>query len=207
MFRGAEIVRLRIMQTEFQHIDEARIGTDLAYRFGFVSAFIGYTQADIDAVHASAEHLAPVVGGLVDAVYDKLFSYDCTKRHFVPRQAGYDGDVPVDLASLTHDHDQIAFRKQHLQKYLVRLVTEPHDGKLLKYLDAVGRIHTPKSGSDRIAVPLWQMNALMGFVSDAVIATVMGLTIDLDQRIAIARAFNKLLWIQQDLIQRWYVDE
>jgi len=51
------------------------------------------------------------------------------------------------------------------------------------------------------------MNALMGFVSDAVIATVMGLSVDLDQRIAIARAFNKLLWIQHDLIQRWYVDE
>ncbi len=33
---------------------------------------------DIMAIHGAAEHLAPLVPSLVDAVYDKLFSYDAT---------------------------------------------------------------------------------------------------------------------------------
>ena len=60
-----------------------------------------------------------------DAVYDQLFKFDCTKRHFVPRQHGYNGDVPENIEDLALDHEQIQFRKQHLGKYLERLVTKP----------------------------------------------------------------------------------
>ncbi|MEZ6119696.1 MAG: protoglobin domain-containing protein [Pirellulaceae bacterium] len=37
--------------------------------------------------------------------------------------------------------DVIAFRKEHLARYLTKLVTEPYDGKLVTYLDFVGKIH------------------------------------------------------------------
>ena len=77
-----------------QNIDEDALETDLGYRFNYLSEFIGFDEADIQAIHDSAEHLAPIVPQLVDAVYEKLFSYDATKRHFVPKQSGYDGDVP-----------------------------------------------------------------------------------------------------------------
>ncbi len=187
-----------------QTIDEPRLETDLAYRFEYLAGFTGFGEEDVAAVHGAAPALAPLVPTLVDAVYDKLFSYDATKRHFVPRQSGYEGDVPESLEALTLDHEMIQFRKQHLGRYLERLVTKPYDGDMVKYLDLVGKIHTPKAGSDELDVPLVQMNALMGFVSDALVATVLGLGLDADTQSKTLRAFNKLLWIQNDLITRHY---
>jgi hypothetical protein len=188
-----------------QHIDEPRLESDLAYRFEYLTKFMGFGSDDIEAIHASAQHLAPLVPTLVDAVYDKLFSYDATKRHFMPRQSGYEGALPIDLESLSQDHEMIQFRKNHLARYLAALVTRPYDEKLVGYLDMVGKIHTPKAGSPELDVPLVQMNALMGFVADALIATVYSLGLPRATEIAIVRAFNKLLWLQNDLISRHYV--
>src|SRR4051812_47774174 len=121
-----------------KQIDEPRLESDLAYRFGYLTEFMGFTSDDVAAIHGAAKHLAPVVPALVDAVYDKLFSYDATKRHFVPRQAGYTGPLPASIDSLELDHAMIAFRKQHLARYLAALVTKPYDNSMLCYLDMVG---------------------------------------------------------------------
>lgn len=185
-------------------IDESRLETDVAYRFEYLTDFMGFGEEDIAAIHGAAELLAPLVPGLVDAVYDQLFNYNVTKRHFVGKQSGYDGDVPEGLDSLTVDHEMIQFRKQHLGRYLVTLVTKPYDEQMLSYLDMVGKIHTPKAGSASLDVPLVQMNALMGFVSDALLATITDLDLDRDTKIKTLRAFNKLLWLQNDLINRHY---
>lgn len=187
-----------------KHIDEAKLESDLGYRFNYISEFMGFGAEDIAAIHASAAHLAPLVPVLVDAVYDKLFSYDATKRHFVPKQSGYEGSVPQSLESLTQDHEMIKFRKQHLANYLVKLVSAPYDGKMVAYLDMVGKIHTPKAGSKDILVPLVQMDALMGFVADALVGVLMGLNLDATTTTKAVRAFTKLLWLQNDLIVRHY---
>ncbi len=189
-----------------KHIDEPRLESDLAYRFGYVAEFVGFGPDDFAAIHAAAAHLAPLVPSLVDAVYNKLHTYDSTWRHFLPRQFGYEGAVPLTLDQLTMDHPQIAYRKQHLARYLANLVTKPYDGKMLEYLDMVGKIHTPKAGSKEIDVPLVQMNALMGFVADALTATILGLGLPRDAEAKTLRAFGKLLWVQNDLINRHYQD-
>lgn len=186
------------------HIDETRLETDTGYRFGYVAGFIGFGTDDIAAIHAAAPRLAPLVPALVDAVYDKLFTYDATKRHFVPRQSGYDGPVPDSLDALTLDHPMIAFRKQHLSRYVTRLVTGSYDAKMVEYLDMVGKIHTPEAGSADLDVPLVQMNALLGFVAAALVKTVMSLGLDRQTEMTTLLAFEKLLWIQNDLISRHY---
>jgi hypothetical protein len=187
-----------------KRIDEARLESDLAYRFGYLSEFMGFGARDIEAIQAAATVLAPLVPHLVDAVYDKLHGYDATWRHFVPRQHGYGGDVPADLVHLSMDHPQIRYRKEHLARYLAGLVTKPYDSKMVAYLDRVGKIHTPQAGSPELDVPLVQMNALLGFVADALTATILGLGMDRNTEVATVRAFNKLLWIQNDLINRHY---
>ena len=187
-----------------QHINEQQLESDVAYRFGYVSGFMGFGEADIKAIHGTAPALAPLVPAIVDAVYNQLFSYDCTKRHFVPRQHGYEGDVPENMEDLTQDHEMIQFRKKHLGAYLVKLVTAPYDENLVKYLDMVGKMHTVHAGSKNLIVPLVQMNALMGFVADALNNIIFGLGLDRDTEIATIRAFSKLLWIQNDLITRHY---
>ena len=63
------------------------------------------------------------------------------------------------------------------------------------------------AGSAELDVPLVQMNALMGFVSDALTATILGIEFaDPERKGRALRAFNKLLWIQNDLITRHYQD-
>lgn len=187
-----------------QHIDEPRLENDLGYRFQYLTDFLGFTPDDIAAIHGAAPVLAPLVSGLVDAVYEKLHAYDATWRHFLPRQHGYEGEVPASLDQLTPDHEQIKFRKGHLARYLVAIVTKPYDGKMVEYLDMVGKIHTPKAGSKSINVPLVQMNALMGFVADAFHATILGLGLGRATETRTLRAFSKLLWLQNDLIVRHY---
>lgn len=186
-------------------IEEPKLESDLGYRFGYVSEFMGFGGDDIAAIHGAAPVLAPLVPSLVDAVYNKLYGYTATWRHFLPRQHGYDGPIPTKLEELTMDHPQIAFRKQHLGRYLANLVTKPYDGKMLEYLDMVGKIHTPKAGSKEIDIPLVQMNALMGFVSDALVSTILGLNLPRETEVKTLRAFNKLLWLQSDLITRHYL--
>ncbi len=187
-----------------KHIDEPRLETDLAYRFQYLAEFMGFGDEDIQTIHGGAALLAPLVPALVDAVYAKLNAYDATWRHFVPRQDGYTGSIPVKLEELTMDHPQIQFRKQHLARYLEKLVTAPYDGKLVQYLDFVGKMHTPKAGNPAIHIPLVQMNVLMGFVADAVNATILGSDLPAEAKAKAVRAFSKLLWLQNDLINRHY---
>lgn len=190
-----------------QHINEAQLESDLGYRFNYLVEFIGLNGDDLAAIHGSAPLLAPLVPGLVDAVYEKLFQYDATKRHFLPRQFGFEGTVPLSLESLSMDHELIKFRKDHLARYLAALVTREYDSKMVAYLDMVGKIHTPQAGNPDIVIPLIQMNALMGFVSDALINTIFSLQLDQATTVRTIRAFNKLLWVQNDLITRHYQNQ
>jgi hypothetical protein len=190
-----------------KRIDEARLESDLAYRFNYLGEFMGFAPDEIAAIHGAAPHLAPVVPAIVDAVYDKLQTYDATWRHFVPRQFGYEGEVPESVETLSMDHSQIQFRKQHLGRYVTKLVTAPYDGKMVSYLDAVGKMHTPQGGSPHLNVPLVQMNALMGFVADALTNIIFSLGLDRQSEVRTVRAFNKLLWLQNDLINRHYQAE
>ena len=76
----------------------------------------------------------------------------------------------------------ILFRKQHLGRYLTTLVSKPYDGKMVNYLDFVGKIHTPKAGSKELNVPLVQMNALLGFVADALTSTILSLGLERERK-------------------------
>lgn len=187
-----------------QRIDEARLDHDLAYRFEYVSGFMGFGAEDIAVITGARELLAPLVPALVDAVYEKLFGYDATMRPFLLRQNGYTGAVPASFENVTHEHELIQYRKQHLANYLARLVTGPYDAKLVEYLDTVGKMHTPAAGNPSLNVPLVHMNALLGFVADAVNATIFGFNLPAETTPKAIRAFGKLLWIQNDLINRHY---
>lgn len=187
-----------------KHIDESLLETDLLYRFEYLCDFMGFTDEDVKTIQGAAPLLAPLVPVLVDAVYNKLYSFDATWRHFVPRQDGYEGVIPTRLEDLTMDHPQIQFRKQHLGRYLEKLVTSNYDKKMIQYLDFVGQMHTPDKGSRHINVPLVQMDALMGFVADAVNAVILGADLPAEAKAKAVRAFSKLLWIQNDLIVRHY---
>ena len=175
-----------------KYIDESRLENDLGYRFNYLAEFMEFDADDIAAIHGEASLLAPRVSGLVDAVYVKLFSYDATKRHFVPPQHGYDGPLAVDVETLSLTDDVIEFRKQHLARYLAALVTRPYDAKMVQYLNVVGAMHTPARGNPDLDVPLVQMNALLGYVADALNGTILDLNLDRAIRSAHAHALQQI---------------
>lgn len=185
-------------------IDEARLDTDSQYRYEYLAEFIGFGAADAALIQAFAPHIGPRIGELVEKTYTKLLGYDATARHFVPRQHGYGGDVPEGVADLTASHPQIRFRKDHLNRYFMQLIGRSYDAKMVQYLDMVGKMHTPHAGSKAILVPLVQMNALMGLLSDAIMEAIAESPLDSAKRLQTQRAFNKLLWIQNDFITRHY---
>src|SRR5260370_37960906 len=80
----------------------------------------------------------------------------------------------------------------HLANYLERLVTGMYDSKMVSYLDFVGKIHTPRAGSKELNVPLVQMDALTGFVFDALLGALLELPLEHITKTQTIRAFNKL---------------
>ena len=79
-----------------------------------------------------------------------------------------------------------------------------YNDKMALFLDMSGKMHTPKAGNKDIDVPLVQMNALLGLLSDLLFEAILGFAMDDDTKTRTMRAFNKLLWIQNDLVTRHY---
>lgn len=185
-------------------IDEARLETDLAYRFRYLADFIEFDQADVAEVLALGPLLGPMIPHIVEKTYERLLAYDATARHFVPRQSGFVGEVPPNLGAVSGGHPQIQFRKEHLSRYFMQVLGRNCDERLAPYLDMVGKIHTRAAGNSSILVPLVQMNALMGFLADVLIELIASLPLDAAAMARSIRAFSKLLWIQNDFIARHY---
>jgi len=187
-----------------KRVDEENLEKDVNYRYQYVAEFTGFDAEDVKAIHAAAGHLAPLIPSIVERTYEKLLAYDATARHFVPRQHGYEGSLPESLELLGADHPQIQFRKEHLNRYLMHLVGHAYNDKMVAFLDMAGKMHTPKAGNKDIDVPLVQMNALLGLLSDSLLSAILGLKLDDETKGRTLRAFNKLLWIQNDLVVRHY---
>ena len=75
-------------------------------------------------------------------------------------------------------------------------------------------MHTGKAGfkhrekRPELRVEYIHMNALLGYVMDIVISAVMDMdVIDTPTKSAMIKAFNKVIWIQNDLFARHYMVE
>ncbi|KAI8364584.1 Protoglobin-domain-containing protein [Blakeslea trispora] len=188
-----------------QHIDSSKLYTDSQYRFEFVAKFMDFGEEDIKAIQAVADQIRPLVPVVVDAVYQKLFEFDVTKKHFVPKNEGFEGAAPVSLEDLTLDHPQIKFRKDFLSKYLYKILSGPHDERFLRYLDWVAKIHTDTpSKKSKINVDYIHINALMGFVESTLAGGLLSLGLERDVELKALLAFNKVLWIQNDYFAKYY---
>lgn len=160
---------------------------------------------DIKVIETVGPRLKPLIPAVVDAVYDKLYGYDITWKHFLPRNEGYQGKLVDDLDSLNPNSDQIKFRKDFLKRYLEKLFDGPYDERMLRYLDHVAKIHTdtPEKKS-RINVEYIHMNALMGYVETTLVGGVLSLNLPREEEAKALSAFNKLLWIQNDYFAKYY---
>ncbi|KIM42580.1 hypothetical protein M413DRAFT_444288 [Hebeloma cylindrosporum] len=178
-----------------QHISESSL-EHLPSRIDYLRSFIDFTSEDAAALHAAK----PVVGPLVPTVVELT---------------GYTGFAPTALTDLKQDHPQIKFRKDFLKAYLVKLVTLDYEKiESWEYLDRVGLMHTGRAGfSHRVSKPSLRVEyihcaILLGYVEDILVnAVITHPDLDLDTKNAVARAVNKVVWIQNDLFARHYIDQ
>ncbi|KAF9923529.1 hypothetical protein FBU30_006429 [Linnemannia zychae] len=190
-----------------EHIERKTLYTDPVYRFQYVAKFMGFGEEDINIIKAAGPLVKPLVPSVVDAVYTKLHSFDITwatmaKRHegFVPKEG-----IVENVAELTENAEQIKFRKDMLSKYFDRLLTNPYDERMIKYLEYVARIHTDTPGKkSKINVDLIHINALLGYVEQVLIGGIKSLNLDRDTEYKAIAAFGKLLWIQMDFFLKYY---
>ncbi|KAI5819826.1 Protoglobin-domain-containing protein [Pyronema omphalodes] len=194
------------------HISAASLN-NLSDRISYLRSFISFTPSDALAITSAAPLVAPLVPVIVEAVYDKLLSFDITAQSFVPRQTGYTGTAPSKIEDLSQEHPQIKFRKDFLAGYLKKLVTMDYEKpETWQYLDKVALMHTGAYGKgafkhrkSELRVEYIHCAILLGFVEDVVIGAVMGMEIDHAAKVQVVAAFNKLLWIQNDLFARHYI--
>ena len=197
-----------------QHISPVDLRS-IPPRISYLKRFLNFTDADGAAIQTSGQILGPLIPTVLDAVYTNLLSYDITAKAFAPRQPDYKGPAPASVQDLTLDHPQILHRKDFLKRYLVQLVSNndwDDESKLWDYMDKVGIMHTGEPGfkhrsrRPQLRVEFVHMNALLAFVEDVVVGSIMGTDeLDLATKTKTIRAWNKLLWIQNDLFARHYV--
>jgi len=185
-------------------IDEQRLEEDLGYRFEYARDFLDFDEDDVAAIRALIANLGPRVDAIVERTYEKLLAFDATARHFVVRGTGFEGPLPAGAEELSTENEQIKFRKTHLRSYLLNLLGRPYDGSMATYLDTVAKMHTPTAGNSRINVPQSQMNIFLGMLSVLLIDEISALELDRDKAIRAIRAFTKVMWIQNDFVNRHY---
>lgn len=200
---------------KIQRIDPASL-SDLTSRITYLKSFLNFTDTDGAAIQASKDVVAPAVPAILDTIYTHLLSFDITAKAFVPRQPEQSATDTVanTVEDLYLEHPTIKHRKDFLKTYLVKLVSNSNwadDSPFWSYLDKVGIMHTGEPGfkhrekRPELRVEYMHMAALLGFVQDIVIKAVMGTDLDSNTKTAVLTAFNKLLWIQNDLFARHYV--
>jgi len=102
------------MAPTMQHITAESL-EDLPSRIAYLSSFLNLTEADGEALRAAAPLVAPLIPTILNAVYEKLLSYDITAQVFVPKNTDYEGETVKSVQELTLEHPQIALRKDFLK--------------------------------------------------------------------------------------------
>ncbi|KAI8599772.1 Protoglobin-domain-containing protein [Dissophora ornata] len=193
---------------KMEHIERSKLYTDPVYRFQYVANFMDFGDDDVDAIKGAAELIKPLVPTVVDAVYRKLHTFDITWDVMAKRHEGFtpSGSKVIEKSSeLSEDADQIKFRKDMLSRYFAKLLENPYDERMIKYLEYVARIHTDTpTKKSKINVDLIHINALLGYVETVLIGGVKSLNLDRDTEYKAITAFGKLLWIQNDFFIKFY---
>lgn len=203
-----------------QHISSASL-SDLHSRQSYTQSFLSFSSADGSAVQASGPHIKPLIPTILDVIYTKLLTYDITAAAFVPKLGRSDGPdaehEPATPQQLSLDHPHIKRQMGFLRGYLLRLASNSNwepSSDVWTYMDKVAIMHTGEPGFKHrekrpdLRVEYMHMALLLGYVEDIIIGAVMSMgELEMDTKLAVVRAWNKLLWIQNDLFARHYVRE
>ena len=215
-FRQDTMATIEKVDSPMHHISSPSL-LKVSSRLSYTTSFLSFTPDDGAAINASEPLLAPLLPKILDLVYTKLLAYDITAAVFVPRQGDSreTGPAPAKAQGLSLTHSRIMRQKDFLKGYLVKILNNENwtsNSPLWEYLDKVGIAHTGLPGLKHrvhrqdLRVEYMHIGLLLGYLEEILVGIVLGLgQLDTPTKKAVLSAWNKLLWIQNDLFARHYV--
>ena len=201
--------------SSMQHIPPSTL-TSLSHRLSYTLSFLNFdSSVDGQAIARSAAYLGPLLPTVLDAVYTKLLSYDITAKAFLPPLSPSEEHATTPRAAqqlhLTHAH--ILRQKTFLKAYLLKIAINEDwspTSKLWAYMDTIAIAHTGVQRKYKVdlRVEYMHLGLLLGYVEDMLINAVMGAEKegwDTATKKQVVGAWNKILWVQNDLFARRYV--
>ncbi|MCJ1351513.1 MAG: hypothetical protein MMC33_001497 [Icmadophila ericetorum] len=196
-----------------EHIDASSL-SDLPSRLSYTLSFLAFTpETDGASINVSAATLGPLIPTVLDLVYTKLLSYDITAKPFTPQTQPEEIEkeaAPKTPKELHLEHAHILRQKTFLKNYLLKICTTEDwspNSKLWIYMDHVALMHTGVQRGKRpeLRVEYTHLALLLGYVVDIVAGAVLGAEgLDLETKGKVIKAWNKVVWIQNDLFARKY---
>ena len=192
--------------------------------FVFARLADSYTlEADVEALQSGTKYLKQLIPAVVNLVYKKLLQYDITSRAFHTRTTA--DETEPDAEYLTEDTPQIQRRKMFLRWYLIRLCQDPTSMEFWRYLNKVGYVEIPSnpvlwtfnlhlsrimhSGQERLHalnIEYIHLGACLGYIQDIFLEALMSHPqLSMRRKLALVRAINKIIWIQNDLFAKWHL--
>ncbi|KAK6359806.1 hypothetical protein TWF696_000943 [Orbilia brochopaga] len=190
------------MPRSMQHVDRGDLYTSLPARIQFLHSFLEFGPDDVAALILGQKYVKALIPAIVNIVYKKLLKYDITARVFTTRNSKDEGPVN---SWATEDSAQIQHRKMFLRWYLTKLNSDCTKMEYWEYLDKVGLMHVGKGRKNPLHVDYVFLGACLGFIQDALFEAILSHPrLELPKKISIVKALGKVIWIQNDLMEKWH---
>lgn len=188
-----------------QHIDRKALYTSLEARIRYLHSFMDFGANDVEALISGSKYIQALIPAVVNIVYKKLLQYDITARAFTTRSTAFEG--PMDETP-DEESPQILHRKMFLRAYLKKLCSDPTQMEFWEYLDKVGMMHTGLGRTHPLHIEYVHIGAALAVIQDVLNEAILSHPrLALPRKIAILKALNKVIWIQNDLFTKWYVHD
>jgi len=159
----------------------------------------------VAALSEGQKYIKAIIPAIVNMVYKKLLRHDITARVFSTRDSRNEEDPDRWIGE---EDAQIRHRKMFLRWYLTKLNSDPSKMEYWQYLDKVGLMHVGKGRKNPLHVDYIFLGACLGYIQDSMTEAILSHPrLDLTQKIAIVRAIGKVIWIQNDLMAKWHIED
>ncbi|GAB1311454.1 hypothetical protein MFIFM68171_01664 [Madurella fahalii] len=188
-----------------QHIDRKSLYTNLEARVRYLHSFLDFGASDIEALKSGSKYIQALIPAVVNIVYRKLLQYDITARAFQTRSTAFEG--PMDEEP-DEQSPQILHRKMFLRAYLKKLCSDPTQMEFWEYLDKVGMMHTGIGRTHPLHIEYIHIGAALAVIQDVLSEAILSHPrLHIARKISIVKALGKVIWIQNDLFTKWYVND
>lgn len=185
------------MDTSITQPDKIKRGAeDSGQYFRYIREFVGFSEADEQAIRESRliieKHLPSIVAGF----YSHLLRYPPTRKYFLKK----DGSI---------DQDYLQKRMHHLTNFWRRTASGVFDEDYARYIDYVGRAHTSHGADPTIYIAERYVIGQVGFIQHAITRALEDELHEYDEDLEhrAVRAWNMLMMVILEMLSRAYGTE